>query len=72
MATKPILPYSKVQTFEYGSNVFPNEETCIRAVVTDIVGNPGVALTVLQAADELLPLLQRYAALQGPVAPAQA
>ena len=72
MASKPTLPYAKVQTFEYGNEVFPNEEACIRAVVTDIVGNPGLALTVLTAAEELVPLLNRYVALRAVTAAALA
>lgn len=72
MASKPTLPYAKVQTFEYGDDVFLKEEDCIRAVVTDIVDNPGLALTVLTAAEELVPLLNRYVALRAVTAAALA
>ena len=68
MASKPTLPYAKVQTFEYGDDVFLKEEDCIRAVVTNIVDNPGLALTVLTNAEELLPVLNRYVALQAATA----
>ncbi|QHB80517.1 hypothetical protein P6F35_gp84 [Sphingomonas phage vB_StuS_MMDA13] len=71
MATKPVLPYDKVQTFNFGGKVYPTEEAAITAVVTEIMGNSGVAGTVLARSEELVPLLTRYAALQAATAAQQ-
>lgn len=68
MATKPSLPYNKVQTFNFGGKVYPSEEEVITAVVTEIMGNSGVAGTVLARSEELVPLLTRYAALRAATA----
>ncbi len=75
MATKPVLPYDKVQTFNFGGKVYPTEEAAITAVVTavvtEIMGNSGLASTVLNRSEELVPLLTRYAALQAATAATQ-
>lgn len=63
MATKPTLPYEKVQTFNFGGKIYPNEETVIHAVVGEILDNSGLARTVLSKSSELIPLLTRYSAL---------
>lgn len=68
MATKPMLPYEKVQTFNFGGKVYPTEQAAIAAVVTEIMGNSGMAGTVLGKSEELVPLLTRYAALQAATA----
>lgn len=70
MATKPVLPYEKVQTFNFGGKVYPTEQAAITAVVTEIMGNSGMAGTVLGKSEELVPLLTRYAALQAATAQA--
>lgn len=71
MATKPALPYEKVQTFNFGGKVYPTEEAVITAIVTEIMGNSGLASTVLSRSEELLPLLTRYTALRAATAAAQ-
>lgn len=71
MASKPALPYEKVQTFNFGGKVYPTEEAAIMAVVTEIMGNSGLAANVLKSSETLVPLLTRYAALQAATAAAQ-
>lgn len=68
MASRPALPYEKVQTFNFGGKVYPTEEAVITAVVTEIMDNQGLATTVLNHSEELVPLLTRYAALQAATA----
>jgi hypothetical protein len=71
MATRPVLPYEKVQTFNYGGKIYPTEEAVIRAAVEDILGNAGITALILSKSEELLPLLTRYTALAAATAAGQ-
>jgi hypothetical protein len=57
------LPYDKVERFELDGQSYPTEEAAIKAAVGKVLGNPGVASSVLTEACALAPLLARHCQL---------
>lgn len=53
------LPYVKETTFTLNGKTHNTETSAITAAVQAVVGNPGLAATVVGAACELAPLLTR-------------
>lgn len=70
------LPYTKTTTFSFAGAIHPSEEAALKAALDEILGNPGVATSVLKECCALAPLLARACELgmgkpeaaQGPVA----
>lgn len=67
MPTK--LPYTKTTTFSHGGQTYTDEKDAVRAAVAAIVGNTGVANTIVSASCELAPLLARACELGMGTAP---
>jgi len=57
------LPYAKVETYTIGGKVYPTEDAALMAAIEEVVGNPGVAGTVVRRATDLAPLLARVVEL---------
>lgn len=58
------LPYRKVETFDFGGKVYPTEHAALQAAIEEVVGNPGLASTVIAKACALAPLLARVCELE--------
>jgi len=57
------LPYSKVETFDLWGKVYPTEHAALQAAIEELVGNHGIAATVIAKACDLSPLLARVCEL---------
>ena len=53
------LPYTKTTTFSFAGAVHPSEEAALKAALDEILGNPGIAATVLRECCALAPLVAR-------------
>lgn len=58
------LPYRKVETFDLGGKVYTTEHAVLRAAIEELVGNHGIAVTIIAKACELAPLLARVCELE--------
>jgi hypothetical protein len=58
------LPYSKVETYDFGGKIYPDEQSVLKAAIEEVLGNPGVAATVLGHSCALAPLLARVCELK--------
>lgn len=57
MAAK--LPYTKTVVFSFNGQPYPDEAAVVRAAVESVVGNAGIATTVMRECCALAPLLAR-------------
>jgi hypothetical protein len=53
------MPYEKIATYKFGKELYATEEAALQAAIEEVVGNPGVAATIVGRACELAPLLER-------------
>lgn len=58
------LPYRKVETFDLGGKVETFEHAALQAAIEELVGNHGVATTIITKACDLAPLLARVCELE--------
>lgn len=57
-------PITKVEAYQFEDKTYPTEIQAIRAAVSKVVENEGVALKVCNNASALIPLLQRVVELE--------